>query len=118
MPHSISPEDLPAPGQDQMTAEAETHDGEDLTAADTVTGEPETNHGISQDDDAADQDMTMANVGIEGDNVPDIKTESKSEVKLEDLFADIDSDEEFGSAKVKSQDIKPSSSPEAPSSPV
>ncbi|PSS09046.1 hypothetical protein M430DRAFT_109400 [Amorphotheca resinae ATCC 22711] len=101
-----------------MTAEAETHDGEDLTAADTVTGEPETNHGISQDDDAADQDMTMANVGIEGDNVPDIKTESKSEVKLEDLFADIDSDEEFGSAKVKSQDIKPSSSPEAPSSPV
>ncbi|KAG9237852.1 eukaryotic and archaeal DNA primase small subunit [Amylocarpus encephaloides] len=45
-----------------------------------------------------------------------VKVEAKPEVKLEDLFADVESDEEFPSSN--HQNIKISSSPEAPSSPA
>jgi DNA primase small subunit len=77
-----------------------------------------TEESISQGDTTMDPDMTMADVGAVDDEIPDAKEEIKSEVKLEDLFADIESDEEFPSSNSKSQDVKVSSSPEAPSSPV
>lgn len=55
---------------------------------------------------AADEDVAMG--GTNGDE--------KKDVKLEDLFADVDSDDEFPAAKPDG--IKPSSPPVAPSSPV
>lgn len=42
--------------------------------------------------------------------------DGKKDVKLEDLFADVDSDDEFPSSKPDG--VKPSSPPVAPSSPV
>lgn len=64
------------------------------------------NADASQQADDADQDMTMAEVGIAETADTDaidviIKPEIKPEVRLEDLFADMDSDGEFPSAKVK-----------------
>lgn len=53
-----------------------------------------------------DGDVTMA--GTNGDG--------KKDIKLEDLFADVDSDEEFPSSRP--DQIKPSSPPVAPSSPM
>ncbi|KAI1182020.1 prim-pol domain-containing protein [Nemania serpens] len=53
-----------------------------------------------------DGDVTMA--GTNGDG--------KKDIKLEDLFADVDSDEEFPSSRP--DQIKPSSPPVAPSSPI
>ncbi|KAI0903739.1 DNA primase small subunit [Ustulina deusta] len=54
----------------------------------------------------ADDDVKMT--GANGDE--------KSDVKLEDLFADVESDEEFPSSR--QDEVKPSSPPVAPSSPV
>lgn len=122
MPHSISLEDSATPDHDAVLAETETDKGETQSTEVTVTGDLETSNGVSQESDTVDQDMTMADVGVEGDKIPDIKAEIKSEVKLEDLFADMDSDEEFpsstGNGDGMSQDLKASSSPEVPSSPV
>ncbi|KAI0432421.1 prim-pol domain-containing protein [Xylaria sp. FL1042] len=53
-----------------------------------------------------DDDVTMT----------EINDDEKKDVKLEDLFADVDSDEEFPSSRPDG--VKPSSPPVAPSSPV
>jgi DNA primase small subunit len=57
----------------------------------------------------------MTDAGAAGEKTL-VKVETTAEVKLEDLFADMDSDEEFPSSS--GQDVKISSSPAAPASPV
>lgn len=116
MPHSVSPEDTTT--QDTFIADAETNNDETQTTEDTVMADAAANHGDSQLSEAMDQDMTMVDAGVEGEVVPEVtvKAEEMSEVKLEDLFADMESDEEFPSSNTR--DTKVSSSPEAPSSPV
>ena len=105
MPHSTSLGDSGTPLADEVPQE---------DTAEQYQKEEE----ISQASDDAEQDMTMADVEIAGDKVASTNAEIKSEVKLEDLFADMDSDDEFSSSNVKTQDIKSPGSQEAPSSPV
>jgi DNA primase small subunit len=113
MPHSVSPEDPASPDEDAIVPEpktenVDTQESEGTAVADSI-GPIEENHASD------DQDMTMADAGIEEEKIP-VKAESMAEVKLEDLFADMDSDEEFPSST--SQDVMISSSLEAPASPV
>ncbi|TVY13814.1 DNA primase small subunit [Lachnellula arida] len=125
MPHSVSPANSGTPNQvqDDMVVEPQpqAENAEAQTTGSTenqvvVNTEPE--NGNTQGDDVADQDMAMEDVGVQGEKVLEsaVKEESKSEVKLEDLFADVESDEEFPSSTALN--VKPSSPPEAPSSPV
>ena len=119
MPHSVSPEDPQIPDQDAIHhSETDNDNGDSQTTNGTAVADSEAQNGESQPTEALDQDMTMADVGVQGAEVPQVtvKAEIRSEVKLEDLFADIDSDDEFPSST--GQNIKVSSSPEAPSSPV
>lgn len=115
MPHSVSPEDTTT--QDTLIADTETNNGVTQTTESTVTAEAAVN-GDSQFSESMDQDMTMVDAGVEGETVLEVavKAEEQPEVKLEDLFADMESDEEFPSSNIR--DTKVSSSPEAPSSPV
>jgi len=114
MPHSTTPGSSTLPhDQEEMildkgneTAEFETTENTDDPAINETDGGSQHSNGV-------DNDITMADVGVEGDEVPQIKEEVKSEFKLEDLFADIDSDEEFPSST--NQDVKVApSSPEEP----
>ena len=112
MPHSVSPDQGAIDDSETNTQNADTQMTDRAMAADAAR-----QNGESQPLEASDQDMTMADVGVQGADVPEfVKAEFKPEVKLEDLFADADSDDEFPSSA--GQDIKVSSSPEAPSSPV
>ena len=105
MPHSTSPDDSETPATDRMVKEENTE-------------QPRTEGSVSLVDDAIKQDITMADVEAMDDHVSNMKTEIKHEVKLEDLFADMDSDEEFSSSNIKSQDLKSPGSQEEPSSPM
>jgi DNA primase small subunit len=105
MPHSTSPEDSEIHVVDGMVKEE-------------IAEQPGTEAGISQANTALDQDMSMKDVEAIEDNALNANAEIKSEVKLEDLFADMDSDDEFSSSNIKSQDLKSSGSQEGPSSPV
>jgi DNA primase small subunit len=101
MPHSLSPEAKPSePDANMDIAETEESQG--------VSNEQ------SQDVEDLDNDMKMEEAGVQGE--PVLEAEVKQEVKLEDLFADVDSDEEFLSSA--GLDVKASSSPEAPASPM
>ncbi len=85
----------------------------------TLIAESQERNGDTQGTDSTDQDMTMVDIGKEDTEPPPeepIKAEPKTEVKLEDLFADMDSDDEFPSSAAP--DVKVSTSPEAPASPV
>ena len=115
MPHSVSPEDPSAPDQDAMIADAETN-GEIQSTSQSIAGEAETSNGDSQNNNAVDQDMEIENAGAEGDDVFQIKPDAKYDIKLEDLFADVESDNEFPSSI--GHDIKVEDSPEAPLSPM
>jgi DNA primase small subunit len=101
MPHSVSPE------AQEPDAEAMAMDGE---ASDDA----------SMYDDDKDNEMAMVETDIESkaavEDPAAAKAPEKQEVKLEDLFADVESDEEFPSSNAP--DIKMSSSPEAPASPM
>lgn len=97
MPHSVSPEPEP-PIQSEIQME-----------------EPSVENGNSQHTEGED-DIPMADVGTESGPPPTEPSESKKEVKLEDLFADIDEDEEFPSSREPAQQT-PSSSQNTPSSP-
>jgi len=102
MPHSVSPE-----AQDS---------NEEPMATDVEASQDASEH----EDEDHDHDMAMIETSNEvaaavGDSAP-AATIEKQEVKLEDLFADVESDEEFPS--LNAQDIKMSSSPEAPASPM
>ncbi|KAI1192546.1 hypothetical protein F5X97DRAFT_317106 [Nemania serpens] len=66
-------------------------------------------------------DVATPNSGGDGDGDVDVTMagtngHDKKDIKLEDLFADVDSDEEFPSSRP--DQIKPSSPPAAPSSPI
>lgn len=63
--------------------------------------------------DETNGDITMADVNPLPPN-----EEPKKEVKLEDLFADVDSDEEFPHTKNTQSNILPTSSPGPASSPA
>ena len=112
MPHSVSPEDPASPDQgatiEEPRVDVETQESEGTAVADSM--EP-----IGESQTSDEQDMTMADAGAVEETIP-VKVETATEVKLEDLFADMDSDEEFPSSTV--QDVKISSSPDAPASPV
>lgn len=97
MPHSVSPEPTP----DSAHTEA------------METGEIVAGQDPSQDSEDRDMTMVEADADIEGDE----QVAVKSEVKLEELFADVESDEEFPSSTVH-DNTKVSSSPEAPASPL
>ena len=101
-----------------MIVEPQAENGETQATENTVVADNEKDNGNTQAEDAADQDMTMEDVGVQGEKVPEVavKEDIKSEVKLEDLFADVESDEEFPSSTALN--VKTSSSPETPSSPV
>jgi DNA primase small subunit len=117
MPHSVSPEDTTTPDQEILIADAETNNGEIKTTEHTLTADVTVTNGDSQFSETMDQDMTMVDAGVEGETVPEVAAkEEKPDVKLEDLFADFESDEEFPSSDA--QDTKLSSSPEPPSSRV
>jgi DNA primase small subunit len=66
----------------------------------------------------ADSDVTMAEADADMKTTPGATAHGSEtkEVKLEDLFADVDSDEDFPSSRPDG--VKPSSPPVAPSSPV
>ncbi|KAI1080995.1 prim-pol domain-containing protein [Whalleya microplaca] len=93
MPHSVSPEgNSPSNAPEETMADAPAPNG---------------------DSQPADDDITMA----ETDALPAAaKEEEKKEVKLEDLFADVDSDDEFPSSRPGED--KFTSSPQAPASPI
>jgi hypothetical protein len=86
-----------------------------IPPADSPAMEPEVAMNSSLDVDSQDQeqDMTMAEAGVEGEDVTEVKMEDapiiKQEVKLENLFADVN-DEEFSSSP--GPDTPESSSPE------
>jgi DNA primase small subunit len=117
MPHSVSLEET-TPHQDTLIADAGINNDETRTTEGTVTADVAVSNENSQFSESMDQDMTMVDAGVEGETIPEVavKAEEKPEVKLEDLFADMESDEEFPSSNVP--DVKVSSSPEVPSSPV
>ena len=100
MPHSVSPE-------------AQEPDAEPMAT------DVEASQDASEHEEDEDHDMAMIATRDEAteavaDSAPAAAVE-KQEVNLEDLFAD-ESDEEFPSSNA--QDIKMSSSPEAPASPM
>ncbi len=97
MPHSESPE----PKSPQNA---------DVHLEDVPLGDPALPNGDSQ---VSDGDVAMEDAG-DAAALP-VKKEVK-EVKLDELFVDVDSDEEFPSSRPK--DEPTSSSPEAPSSPL
>ncbi|CAJ2509242.1 Uu.00g142680.m01.CDS01 [Anthostomella pinea] len=90
MPHSVS--NSPPNDMEQIMGDASPQNGDSQTT---------------------DNDIPMA----EAEETPTATDgDEKKDVKLEDLFADVDSDDEFPSSKPA--ETKPSSSPEAPSSPM
>lgn len=114
MPHSTSPAEPAAEPEDTII----TENGPDTAAAEVQAADMEALGLESPGEDSAnvenaDEDITMAESGVQGEPVPDMA--QKQDIKLEDLFADEDSDEEFPSSIVN---IKQASSPQAPLSPV
>jgi len=111
MPHSITPEEDASHDQD-MAIDIEATNVESEFSQATLAAEDEV-----QDGEVSDQDITMADPVMERESKEQklVKTEEKSEVKLEELFADVESDEEFPSS---APDPKVEDSPEAPASPV
>lgn len=88
----------------------------------SVTPEAALAMAPEQSQEDQDLDMTMAEAGVEGDDVKEASMEDapaiKQEVKLEDLFADVESDEEFPSSEEAEDDVTVPSSPEGFASPM
>ena len=116
MPHSTTPENISTLDQEPeaMAVDARNEMADHETTQSREDPAASESNGNSQEINVPDNDITMADVGWEGDEVPQIKDEMESEFKLEDLFADIDSDEEFPSST--NQDIKVA--PSSPDEPV
>ncbi len=113
MPHSESPETTETLDRDMAV------DVEPETAA---VGEKEASEAAgeeAQNGDSTEQDITMAEaIPIEAPKKDvAVKAEGRSGGNLDDLFADMDSDEEFPSSAPGSEP-KVESSPEAPGSPL
>jgi DNA primase small subunit len=100
MPHSVSPEAQPS---EQTMADAE-FDAE-MPSSDA-----------DDQQDCEDHEMITGEASMKDEIIGSPKVEPKKEVNLEDLFADIDSDEEFPSSNA--QGLEASSPPEAPASPM
>lgn len=104
MPHATTPDSQAIATQDTMTDTAPPNGDTQATNDDITMAEPDALPSVTNGDAAATDN---------GDGEEETK---KSEVKLEDLFADVDSDEEFPSSRP--QATPQSSSPDAaPSSP-
>jgi DNA primase small subunit len=114
MPHSVTPENA-SNTDPTISAEAGTDKGETQTTETSRTQEMAAENGNTHESEPADQDITMADVALVTD--ASAKPEMAPEVKLEDLFADMDSDEEFPSSTGPNLKIT-SSPPEAPPSPM
>jgi len=116
MPHFTTPENISTLDQEPeaMAVDARNEMADHETTQSREDPAASESNGNSQEINVPDNDITMADVGVEGDEVPQIKDEMESEFKLEDLFADIDSDEEFPSST--NQDIKVA--PSSPDEPV
>ncbi|KAI5863900.1 prim-pol domain-containing protein [Durotheca rogersii] len=95
MPHSLSPE----------------VDNRDNSTEETMEVTP-VNNG---DNLAGEDDIVMTEIDVA---LAAASEENKDEVKLEDLFADVDSDDEFPSSRPRGQDNLTSSSPQAAASPI
>lgn len=96
MPHSVSPEALASETDDTMKeVENQTDENDDTQNSDV------------------DEDMTMADIEVQ--HKSEDSSAVKPEVKLEDLFADMESDEEFPSSN---NDNVASSSPPSSTSPM
>lgn len=113
MPHSVSRNASASPDQDAIIEEPKPENVE--MQENERTAIPDSIGPIGESQDSESQDITMADALTEEGPRP-IKAENATEIKLEDLFADVDSDEEFPSATA--QDSKVLSSPQAPVSPV
>lgn len=99
MPHSVNSESKTPPTEmDGTMTDATLQDG------DVAMGEADSLPSSTANNGAP---------AAQGDGSADADT--KNEVKLEELFADVDSDDEFPSSRPNN---KPSSPPPAPSSPV
>ncbi|EKD15073.1 eukaryotic and archaeal DNA primase small subunit [Drepanopeziza brunnea f. sp. 'multigermtubi' MB_m1] len=101
-----------------MSTEAAPENGNPQAREASPAAKPTEKDGDSQESDSAHEDMTMTDVVADPKAVPTeaVKAEVASEVKLEDLFADMDSDEEFPSLTGQESNIR-SSPPGAPASP-
>lgn len=112
MPHSVSSEEAASLDQHSQSP--------GVTNAQLPTIEPRAGPTIDETEvsDVVDQDMAMEGTGLHDAGVPELamNVEMKSEVKLEDLFADVESDEEFPSAN--GHNLNVSSSPETLGSPL
>lgn len=120
MPSAVPQEDVP---MEPMSTDAAPENDEVKAVESTLVAEVAEESGTSQGSDAADIEVTMADVAIADAITLDIsikgavKSEvTETEVKLEDLFADMDSDEEFPSSVGPA--VKVASSPEEPVSTV
>lgn len=98
MPHSLSSQ------EQEMAIQPDTN-GESQASKMTL---------MAQDEDAQSEDIAMADGEVSQEKLA-TNVEETSEVKLEDLFADMDSDEEFPSSAPA---MKIESSPEESASPV
>jgi DNA primase small subunit len=114
MSYSISPQNTPT--NDQETADNAQMDIDGGASLDVKDSTMET-RGTLLALDKIDENMTTNGVEVNGQKPVEVTITPgmKLEVKLEDLFADEDSDEEFSSSN---QDMKAPSPPEVPSSPV
>jgi DNA primase small subunit len=83
-------------------------------AAQITPEEPHADAKPAEEVEEDDNDIAMAE--SETDSKPVAENPIKPEVKLEDLFADFESDDEFPESS--SKDIKVTSSPQEPASPV
>lgn len=109
MPHSVTPEGTAVDQMGETENKIESQVSGATMAASDFQNEDSQN--------SAKGDMTMADVAVEEDKEPKTitKAQTASEVKLEDLFADIDSDEEFPSS---APGVKVEGSPEESASPM
>lgn len=125
MPHSESPGSsppVPTPTSEEFEKMDQAQDGEQSREHNEHQDAPMAVKDEPQDD--TNGDITMADVHPLPDpaaretNDDEARDDAKKEVKLEDLFADVDSDDEFPStSKTNQSNALPTSSPGPASSP-
>ncbi|KAK6609713.1 DNA primase small subunit [Botrytis cinerea] len=109
MPHSISTGEPSIKSQENMADSEENRDDAQISQeAENASA----NTQVAELND--DEDITMADAGVQSEAIP--QAAAKIETNLSDLFADLESDDEFPSTNAKEEKV--SSSPEAPASPV
>jgi len=111
MPHSVVPENESLHTLNNMDAPKNTADGE-VQPVDTgdVDMEEADWSDSQRGDDGQEKKDPKSNAVEAGVSEVTVKAE-KVDMKLADLFADMDSDEEFPSSNIKSSPPQPSSPP-------